>query len=278
VAARTEKPRESNLVRTLKAYSDELPNAFAIISWGCTATRWLAKVLNGHSDILAVHHFPFHMLDLPDAQRPSEVELIEYLRALGVGYELVGDVHGFPLAAVPKITDRLGDRFRACGLVREPLPRLRSLMALYERYGSDIQSWGGLEYVRALPGFADIRTYINSDDRLMFVHGANMLNTVVDEIAQLPRVYRYEDITTNPGALVEMTRELSGGRILLDHDFSTRALAVRRTNDHSRGATVAWRVEPWKLAVLRAIVSEEAWRVYADLGYVAPWDTASRAA
>jgi hypothetical protein len=31
------------------------PQQFAVVSWGCAATSWLARVLNGHPDIYCVH-------------------------------------------------------------------------------------------------------------------------------------------------------------------------------------------------------------------------------
>ena len=59
---------------------------FAVVSWGCAATRWLAKVLNCHPEILCLHHgigavASFH----------SSMDSLKYFRVLSMlGHEVQG--------------------------------------------------------------------------------------------------------------------------------------------------------------------------------------------
>src|SRR5436305_15337620 len=37
-----------------------LPDLFAVISWGCSATTWVAPTLNSHPDVFCLHNLRLH--------------------------------------------------------------------------------------------------------------------------------------------------------------------------------------------------------------------------
>jgi hypothetical protein len=75
-------------------------------------------------------------------------------------------------------------------------PRLRSQMALYEKLrGMDVWKLGYLEPLIEAKNFA-----ANSKETRMFVHAANMLNAVTEEISY-GTIYKAEGLTTDANIL-----------------------------------------------------------------------------
>src|SRR5438034_719080 len=61
------------------------------------------------------------------------------LASLGHAYLAAGDVHGVSRKEVCTLRTAFGDRFQAVALVRDPLPRLQSQLALFERAAASRQ-------------------------------------------------------------------------------------------------------------------------------------------
>src|SRR5262245_66541884 len=73
----------------------DLPNVFAVISWGCNATTWLANTLAAHPGVLSVHCCSsVYDLFYPPEACPDDVGVLSLLQLLGRGYALAGDDHG----------------------------------------------------------------------------------------------------------------------------------------------------------------------------------------
>jgi hypothetical protein len=248
---------------------DELPRLFAIVTWGHAATGWLAKVLNSHPEIFCVHHLRARMgLILPEVSQVSDENLLAALRVMGVGYSLAGDVHGIDRLSVPRLQEILGAEFAVAGLIREPLARLQSHFAR-EELTSYHAANRDLSYLTRVPGFEEIRPLLTgAPERSVFVHCANMLNNIVDETAKLPRIFRFEDVTTSPQALRELVRHISGGTIEAAEDFAANAVGTTAFNRHRKSAHLKF--EPWQIGVIKAIVRPEAWRKYVEFGYATP--------
>jgi hypothetical protein len=234
---------------------------FAVVSWGCAATRWLAKVLNSHPEILCLHHgigavASFH----------SSMDSLQYFRVLsmlGHEYNAVGDVHGLPRAEISKLKEAFGGRFNAVIVVREPVARLRSQMALYGEF-QGLVAWD-LSYVDTLIKSENIP--VNSEESRMFVHAANMLNAVTEEISY-GTIYKAEDLTTNPNILAALIAEISGGQIATNREWLETCLGLRKVNTHVKRE--AWALTDWQVDVVRAVVRPESWKIYEELGYVTP--------
>ena len=107
---------------------------------------------------------------------------------------------------ISKVKEAFGDRFNAVIVVREPVARLRSQMALYGEFRG-LDGWD-LGYVQTLIESKNI--IANSEESRMFVHAANMLNAVTEEISR-GTIYKAEDLTTDPNTLAALIAEISGG-------------------------------------------------------------------
>jgi hypothetical protein len=234
---------------------------FAVLSWGCAATKWLAKVLNNHPEILCLHAGSGAL-----ARFGSSIDSLKYfhvLSLLGQGYKAVGDVHGLPRHDLPKLKETFGDRFNAAIVVREPTARLRSQMALY-RESPGLGRWD-LSYLEPLIESENLE--VNCEESRMFVHAANMLNAIVEEIACGP-IYKAEDLTVNPVTLGALIAQMSGGQIVTDRQWIERCLGLGKVNAHSKGEAVGF--TDWEVGVLCAVVRPETWRTYQKLGYRPP--------
>ena len=235
---------------------------FAVISWGAAATRWLAKTLDSHPEMLCLHAGSGAIASFG---RP--IDATDYYRALtilGHGYLAAGDVHGISRHDVPALRQAFGDRFQAVVLVRDPIARLHSLMALYDQFRG-VGGWD-LSYLDDLVANKHL-TPPDSEQSRMFIHAANMLNAIVEERA-VGRVYKTEDLTSSAETLAALVRELSGGNIEPTAEWLAAGLQLRRLNEHARGGERA--LTDWQREVVRVVVAEDAWRVYAQLGYAVP--------
>jgi hypothetical protein len=244
----------------LKRSSNQL---FAVVTWGCAATTWLAKALNSHPEILCLHagtnaFNTFH--------QPVE-DSFQYFRVLshlGHGYAAVGDVHGLARWEIPKLKEAFGPRFNASIVVREPIARIRSQMALYEEF-QGLNAWN-LSYVEKLIESKNILA--DSEEAKMFVHAANMLNTITEEVA-FGTIYRAEELTSNPDCLRSLVGEITGGKVDIREHWLEACIGSKKVNAHANRATQT-ALTDWQTEVVRAVVRPEAWSIYEDLGYVTP--------
>src|SRR5689334_2918548 len=88
------KPAEEAL-RHLFEKPGTAPNLFGVVSWGCAATTWLGKALNSVPDVLCLHNVRLYLQRFTGVRIPEdEIHYLTGLRRLGVGYSLVGEIHG----------------------------------------------------------------------------------------------------------------------------------------------------------------------------------------
>ena len=237
------------------------PRLFAVVTWGCAATDWLAYSLNECPGIFCLHAANYLWNKFAGAGWLSGLDYLEVVGMQGHAAIAAGDVHGVSRADIPEITRKYGDSFRAAVVVRDPLPRLRSQLGLFKRYGQ----FGGwdLTYLQSMfPEVID-RLPTGSHEEPLFLHGVNMLNAIVEEVAVGP-VFRMEDITTDRQRLAEMIRHLTGGAVEPAEHWLQSAVASRGTNPHtSKGSEFPG----WQLDVLRRVVRPEAVELYRQLGY-----------
>jgi FkbM family methyltransferase len=234
---------------------------FAVVSWGCAATQWLAKALNSHPEILCLHAGNAKMGSFHITM--DSIQYLTILSNFGEGYKAVGDVHGLSATEISKLKEAFGSsRFNAVIVVREPIARLRSLMALYEHRGLEPPE---LSYAETLIEQKNI--HAKSEESKMFVHGADMLNVVTQEIAH-GTIYKAEDLTTNPNILAAVTAEITGGQIGMNQEWLETCVGLKMVNTHAKREAAA--LNDWQVDVVRRVVSPESWRIYEALGYVTP--------
>jgi hypothetical protein len=246
---------------------------FAVITWGCAGTKWLAQVLNGHPDIFCVHALRFCLSVREEvAERLDDVQVLSAVERMGAGLRLAGEVHGLARTSARRLQAKFGERFRCAGLVRSPAPRLRSQLALFETNDYSPRAWPNMEYVDSLRGFSSVAAHVKSYERLMFVHAVNMLNAVIEEQELFP-LYRLEDLSTSPAALRAFVGYLSRGRVAADDQYLAWAQNQGAPNSHvSLAGSRPQSFDAWQIEVIRAILRPEAVIAYRALGYEIPDD------
>ena len=241
---------------------------FSVVSWGCAATHWLARALNSHAEIFCVHagNYSFHQYGgAPYLDGP---EYLRVIGALGTSYAAAGDVHGVSIGTIKMAQDALGDQFRCAVVVREPMARLHSQLALFK---SNLKSraWN-IDHIQHFIDRGVVLPVDNYETRLT-LHGIWMLNMIVREQATA-RVWRCEDLTTKANVLAEFATELTGGAIPVDLPWANAAISSPRVEQHA-GADpqpAGRRLDDWQIEALRKIVAPMAWECYSELGYPRP--------
>ena len=204
--------------------------------------------------------------------RYGGVQLIggwKYLRALamnGRGYTASGDVHGISREQIAGAREKFGEYFNCAVLVREPLPRLRSQLALFEELRFK-NSWN-VDYVQH---FIDEGVRIPEDniDNRLVLHGINMLNSVLQEDPVAP-IWRSEDLTSDSRKLAEFISDLTRGKLRVEIGWAERAVKRPASNIHRRPHDAVYQFEPWQKEAIKKIVDPAAWAIYERLGYKTP--------
>lgn len=211
----------------------EQAHVFAVTVSGPARPAWLAKALNAHPEILCFSNWSSAWKEFDP---PIEFEEVAYafllICATNQAYAAVGDVQGFPKAAIPVVAEvfsRSGQRFGGAGfssavVVADPL-RAASAHA------------GGP------------------------VEAGNLLNEIVDDV-QLGAVYRLEDLEQNAEALAEFVHFISGERVSVDEPWLDTAFALA-----AEEAPPAAGVEALQLKELEGVLSDDARSCYEALGY-----------
>jgi hypothetical protein len=253
-----------DIAETRRLHSEEKPlpeRLFAVVSWGCAGTHWLSKALNDCPQIYCAHASNSLWTHFAGAQTLDGLDYLRLVGMLGSGNIAAGDVHGLGRHEISIARETFGDRFRAAVLIRDPLPRLYSQLAFFEKF-APTRCWD-TEYLKEK--FPDVEAMLPAGGygEWLFVHGANMLNNIIDEVTVAP-VIRLEDISTKPRALMRLVRALTEGQVDPTEDWAHRAVTTEKTNRH---AIRAQRLTGWQRRVLEAVVEDRAIELYRELGY-----------
>lgn len=239
--------------------------SFAVISWGCAATKWLAMVLNAHPDIFCVHAANVHWSAMGISKPLDGLEYLRVVAAMGAAYPVVGDVHGISRHHVPQLRRLLKKHFNACVLVREPMARLKSQLALFHKY-RQFQAWD-VAYIDDVLESCQITLPAQGYEYKLFVHGASMLNAIHEE-RQVGKVYRSEDFTSNAEVLGDLIDDLTRGTVCPDQTWLFEMIDQRKVNCHVGHQPLEF--EDWQMDVIKKVVREESWDSYMSLGYAKP--------
>jgi hypothetical protein len=240
---------------------------FAVISWGCAATAWLSRVLNSQPDIFCVHAFNTYWNVLGGGEKLDGVPYLRIIGSQGHAHVAAGDVHGISRSLVPELRRTFGNRFNAAVVVREPLARLRSQLALFEEYQSLNHAWN-LSYIDGLIDRHGIVLPVNDFLHRAFIHGANMLNAILEEKA-VGKIYRSEDLTNSDSILGDFITEITRGRVVPEADWLRAAVGTKRVNAHS-GRSAPAPFADWQIDAIRKVVDPHSWELHAELGYPLP--------
>ena len=241
------------------------PQLFSVISWGCAATAWLATVLNRHPDIFCVHAANHSWYVLGNCDR---LDGATYLRVIGVqghAHIAAGGVHGMSRHLIPECRRIFGQKFNAAVVVREPMQRLRSQMALYRDF-EGMRAWN-VDYLAGVIARAQVSLPEDTYENRLFVHAVNMLNAVLEE-REVGSIYRCEDLTSSGDALGGFVEEITRGKVSPSGEWLESAVQFQRVNVHAGGGRLD--LNEWQAEVMRKVVDPRAWEVYESLGYLRP--------
>ena len=239
------------------AKTGTFPFLFSVVSWGCAATEWLATTLNSHPDVLCWHCVNMSWSKFGGAR---SLDGWKYLRVIGISgssYRACGDVHGVSRDAIPELREKLGARFNCAVVVREPMPRLRSQIALFET--SPVKTGWNVDYVQKFIDHGVRLPEDNLDNRL-FLHGVNMLNSIIQEEPIAP-IWRSEDLTTDAATLGRFVEELTKGYVEVELEWAQRAVRRPPSNVHRRPSGKPRLFEPWQLDAIKKVVEPRAWQI-----------------
>jgi hypothetical protein len=240
--------------------------AFAVVSWGCAATQWLATILNSHPEMFCVHAFRSYWSMLGQTASLDDVTYMQVLASHGYAYKAAGDVHGIARASIPALRQAFGARFQAVVVVRHPEPRLYSQLALFARHKT-LKPWD-TSFARQLIARYGLRLPTGTYEEELFVHGVNMLNAIVEEQA-VGTIYRCEDLTANAEILGRCIAEVTGGVVRPTQDWLRCAVQRGPLNRHRRTRQTPT-LAAWQREILHQIVMPQAWEAYTHLGYTLP--------
>jgi hypothetical protein len=239
------------------------PLVFSVISWGCAATGWLAYTLNSHPDIYCVHAANTFWSRLGGQPLIDGVPYMRVIGSQGYAHKAAGDVHGISRQCVGALRKEFGDNFGCAVVVRDPIPRLRSQIALFASFKYDKQSWGDLRYLDEICRDSGIVSENISYTQRLFIHGVNMLNAILDEIG-IAKIYRCEDLTCTPGKLREFVIDITNNKVSVTDQWVEQAISGRRINAHVVSSVCEF--DDWQRQVIQAVVKPEAWGAYRSLG------------
>ena len=238
---------------------------FAVISWGCAATTWLARALNGHPDIFCVHAANTEWSVFGGAPKVDGVRYIRLVGRMGYGHIAGGDVHGVSRDQIPLLREEFGCRFESAVVVRDPIPRLQCQYSLFRNRKLNV--WGDPTYVDGIAVRAGLDpASLTADERLM-IHGANMLNSIVPE-REMSTVFKSEDLTSNAKALADFVSHITRGKVDARIDWAQQTISLPRLR--SRADPAEDELTDWQWTVIRHCVLPEAWDAYEELGYQRP--------
>jgi len=230
---------------------------FVVVTWGCTASVWLAKILNSHPEILCYHAKKDY-----NGQDLSEIDLIKNMYLESVGYKVVGNVHGFDIHKTFRLKKLLGNDFSVICLEREPFSRLKSQISLFNSL-ENTKLWGNLEYIDVILERKNVTLPRNDYHHKLFVHGVNMLNSIQHEFS-LGKIFKMEDFTTDKKTMKELIDEITLKNVDVSDQFLNSVLKIKPTNKHQ---TTKLDFEKWQLDVIERVVDDKTWSLYSKLGY-----------
>jgi hypothetical protein len=267
---------------------------FGVITWGCSASAWVAKLLNAHPEVFCVHGLGKKARwKLPGSddfsEEGPEANLVAYCRCLlqrASSYRVIGDVHSLPVRSWPTLCQALAPRLfegwqmRGAVLVRHPIVRIESACRLDEGHREE-----GLQRANHRRKYESSRRlahlggwHLAPDDyeALTFHWYCRMAaGHILLELASGCPIFRMEELVQKPAAAQRLLDHLSAGQLVFSESL-VHSLYGRRVNSHRpAGASNdpgeifdSW--PEWKQQMLARILSGPSLKIYRDLGYDFP--------
>jgi hypothetical protein len=241
------------------------PQLFAVISWGCAATGWIASILSRHPDIYCAHAANHAWNVLGECEKLDGVRYLRVIGSQASSRVAAGDVHGVSRRHIPELRRVFEDQFNAAVVVREPMARLRSQLGVFHQF--ERQEHWDLAYLDEVISTAGVTLPSDGYYWRFFVHAANMLNAILEEV-QVGKVYRAEDLTRNADILRDFVDEITRGKVSPGAEWLRAAVEIPGVNQHAEQQP-PMDLDDWQADVVRKVVSPRAWELYETLGYPA---------
>jgi len=187
-----------------------------------------------------------------------------FLAKIGDSYQAAGDVHGITRHKVPELRNKFGNKFNAAVLVREPISRLKSQVGFFTEKLT-YKLWN-IDYIDDIIKTKNLGLPKNDYEHKLFVHGANMLNAIIDEV-NVGKIFKSEDLTTNYNVFRTFVQEITNDKVSVDEELFSKILKIERINIHRKTGI---KFEDWQIDVIKKVVDEKAWKLYSELGYSKP--------
>ena len=241
--------------------------------WGTAGSRWLARALNAHPHQLWVH------APAEANKGRSTAEAVEHtlgwLRRFN-NHPVVGLTHGTQIGWYEEIKAHFegqGVKFRPFVLVRHPVPRARSIMALDANnpHRPELDWWqAGAKraYAKLDDGF-----FPSEFQDLSFYRAAESMNLAMAEAATGLPIWRIEDLSMCPEALDRLTWAISDGMLQYPGKLA-KEMQDLRIGVHAGGYLQPGEIwlgwpDHWRAAWYKLIDQDTA-QAYEAMGYALP--------
>jgi len=241
------------------------PEIFAVISWGCAGTKWAALALNSHPDVFCVHSANYYLQSMAQQRLVDGCEYLRVLESIGSGHRAIGEVHGVSRESIAELRAHYGARFSTAILVRDPLPRLRSQVALSRKLQSGA-AWDKPYYDRVAQSAGLDPAQLTYEDSTV-VHAADMLNRILEE-RQFGPVFTLESLAQSRTRLSELLLHLTRGRVTPTREWLDHVGTLPAQNQHQAEASAP--LTDRELRIADRIFRPEARECYRQLGYHVP--------
>lgn len=186
------------------------------------------------------------------------VDYLQVIASQANGYTAAGDVHGVRRTDVAALQAQFAEKFRHAVVVRDPLPRFASQLALYQQY-PESGVWGDMRYLTPILGEHGLDIEQFTYEELLRFHAANMLNSILEE-QKIGGVFRSEDLTSDPLAFANFVQHLIGDAIPRDEEWAARVVSKPTINRHRVGGrSMLTELERHALSIC---VRPETWAAY----------------
>lgn len=168
---------------------------------------------------------------------------------------------------IPELRENYGSVFSSAVLVRDPLPRLASQLALFQTL-PDTDTWD-LSYVNEIAARCGRDPDKLTREEQLKLHGFNMLNSITEE-KEVGPIFRIEDLTRNPESMSSLVNDLTSGRLLCPGWWLDYVRKLPPLNGHC-SHNPSNELSPADLLLLSRVVTAEAKELYRNLGYGVAW-------
>jgi len=246
---------------------------FAIITWGSTGTSWISKVLNYHPEIICMHELA-SILEQSKIYSSNDywnkfdpIDYMKIISRIGTPYTTAGDIHSIKIESIPSLKEFFGERFHSVVIEREPIARLKSTLVMYNYDYSQEHELYDIGYVDEIISRKKIDLPKFDYKHKLFFHGVNLLNSIIQEV-NAGKMFRFEDLISEPKHLKSLIEEISGGELSADDDLLKKMIKTSPANKRASKEEIEF--EDWQIDVIKKGIDEEAWKLYSELGYNKP--------